>query len=118
MATGTRSGGFSRKANPSARARISGKPKTQNIASFSRMNSFVRVDASSMIGGRMRVFSGIAKLPSGQRYEKILERRLVRRQRDQLRAFLLHRIDQLWHCLGQRMDAQQPAAFVRARSGA
>ena len=70
--------------------------------------------ASSTIGGRMRVFSGIAKLPSGQRDEEILERRSVRRERHQLRACPLDRRDQLRHGLGQRIDAQQPAAFARA----
>src|SRR5216684_6770461 len=117
-ATGTRSGGFSRKANPRARARISGKPKTQNIASFSRRNSFVRVEASSRIAGRMRVFSGIAKLPAGERDEKILQRRFVRRKRHELRPLLLDGADQLRHGLGQRMNAHQPAPAMRCNAGA
>src|SRR5207253_4887810 len=85
--TRTRSGALSRKAKPRARARRSGNPKTQKIASVSRRNSFVRALVSSTSAGRTLL--GITELPSGQRNEEILERRRVRRQRDELRSALL-----------------------------
>src|SRR5882724_647881 len=85
-ATGTLSGALSRKAKPRARARMIGKPNTQNTASVSRMNSLVRMEVSSTMAGRTL---GIAQLPSGQRDEQILQRRGVRGERDQLRALTL-----------------------------
>src|SRR5205085_980738 len=110
-ATGMRSGGFSRNANPRASASSSGKPKTQTIASVSRTNSFVRALVSSMIAGR--TLSDIAELPTGQRNEEVLERCGVRRQRDELRARLLDCSEKLGHRLRERVDAQLIRAAVR-----
>src|SRR4030081_3413050 len=86
---GILSGGFDRNANPSASARRSGNPKTQNIASVSRTTSFVRTLVSSISGcrtGVLAVFLSIAQLSSRQRDEEVLERRGVRGQRAELSA--------------------------------
>src|SRR5438132_1569535 len=109
--TGIRSGAFSRNANPNARARISGKPKTQKIASVSRMNSLVRALVSSTMAGRTPL--DIAKLPAGERNKQVLQRCRVGGQRDQLRSVLLHQVDQLRYGFGQRVDAQLPCVSVR-----
>src|SRR4029077_21006664 len=107
---GTLSGALSRNAKPSASASSSGKPNTQKIASVSRRNSFVRAMASSMIGGPMRLV--VTELSPGQRDEEVFERRLVRRQREELRAVFLDDVDHERHSLGQRIDAQLPRLAV------
>ena len=105
-ATGTRSGGFA-EANPRASA---GSAEIQRPRVAFAENSFARV-ASSTIGGRMRVFSGIAKLlPVND--TKRSSACLMSRQRHQLRAFF-----STYRSTAARPrpanDAQQPSTFVR-----
>src|SRR4051794_12742199 len=111
MPTGVLSGALSRKAKPRTSARSSGNPKTQKMASVSRRNSFVRARASSMIGGPTGR-SVVTQLSPGQRDEQVFERRLVRRQRQELRPIPLDYVDHARHGLGQRIDAQLPRLAV------
>src|SRR5438270_4277906 len=110
---GILSGAFARNANPNASASSKGNPNTQKIASVSRKNSLVRTTTSSTIGGR--TLSDIAQLPSRQRHEEILERRRVRRERDQFRAMFFNRREKLRNGVGERVDAKLPrVAMFRA----
>src|SRR5690349_7389129 len=104
MATGVLSGTVLRNAMPSANVISTGKTKTQNTASFSRRNSRTRIAVNSTRGCKdsglplarasrssrpsTKVFfaSAIAQHSPCQTNEDVLERRLVRRQRDELRA--------------------------------
>ena len=54
----------------------------------------------------------IAQLPSGQGDEDVLERRPVRRERDELRAGAVERGEQRRHGLGERGRGQEPAAVA------
>src|ERR1051326_7250722 len=116
-ATPTRilSGAFSRNASPRAIVRRIGNANTQKIASGSRRNSRMRMSVSSTSGGWVRG-SGIAALPPRHRHEQILERRRVRRERDQLRAARLDHVEHLRHRDGERVDAQREAISARRRA--